>query len=211
MKSKLFCISAIILLLGVVACSADSLAELCPAEPVAVQQETPAAFSAITRENAHQVTRLQCIETSTTDAIAIASNGSMLAVASPGKIRIYDLPNLTLLQDLRQHTGIVRDLSWHPDSNLLASGGQDGSIVIWDMVDGQAQHILREHTDEVRALAWSLDGTRLASVGWDYMLRVWNVAEERHQEVNTGSVASIVWLNDDLLASGASVGHVSMV
>ena len=68
---------------------------------------------------------------------------------------------------LEGHTGGVRALAYHPEGQLLASGGEDGHVAQWHLLSSKQKWNLDEHADWVRGVAFSPDGRQLASVGWD--------------------------------------------
>jgi WD40 repeat protein len=79
---------------------------------------------------------------------------------------------------LRGHTLPVRTLTYSPESQKLASGGDDGSVIIWDLVSGTHQLLLGESGRTVRSIAFSPDGAALAALyGYDDpTVILWEVA-----------------------------------
>jgi hypothetical protein len=73
-------------------------------------------------------------------------------------------PTLTF----RQHTQIVRSLSWSSKNNLLISGADDQKLLIWQ-ANGAVLQTLRPGAS-VRALAWAPDGQRLAAGAGNFVL-----------------------------------------
>ena len=94
---------------------------------------------------------------------------------------------------LEGHTRAVREYIFSPDSNILASGGEDAAIILWDVKTGNQLANLTGHTKSIRALTFSPDGKTLASGATDE-LRLW--------DVNTGTPISNpdVALNVEALA-----------
>ncbi|MCX5122064.1 hypothetical protein OG992_33415 [Micromonospora sp. NBC_00362] len=52
------------------------------------------------------------------------------------------------------HTGAVRQLSWSPDGNLLASISDDEMLYIWHTQDGRPLGVLDTPDGIVRSLSW---------------------------------------------------------
>ena len=83
--------------------------------------------------------------------------------------------------------------AWSPDSQNIASCGEDGTIQVWDAVTGKKSEtsgsldktvrvwdaltgkqvdLYTYHSDEVYGVAWSPDGQRLASGSKDTTMQV---------------------------------------
>jgi WD40 repeat protein len=72
------------------------------------------------------------------------------------------------------HKGIVWCVTFSPDGNRAASGGDDGTVKVWDPVTGREAVTLRGHTDPVLGVAFSPDGTRIASASKDGTVKIWD-------------------------------------
>lgn len=71
------------------------------------------------------------------------------------------------------HEGPVRGLSFAPDGQTLASGGQDNVIRIWQISSGKQLMELRGHASHVRDCVYSPDGDSLLSAGRDGQVKLW--------------------------------------
>ncbi|KAG2491091.1 hypothetical protein HYH03_010535 [Edaphochlamys debaryana] len=49
-----------------------------------------------------------------------------------GRMRVFDVPSTTLLQEQQQHRAAVAELVFSPSGDRLFSGGQDGALVVYD-------------------------------------------------------------------------------
>ncbi|MEM9267295.1 MAG: TIR domain-containing protein, partial [Cyanobacteria bacterium P01_F01_bin.13] len=78
----------------------------------------------------------------------------------------------TLINRMEGHSDTIWSLAFSPDSNLLASGSQDGTIRLWGR-DGTALATLTGHQGEVWHVSFSPDGQLLASGGADGTVRLW--------------------------------------
>ena len=58
----------------------------------------------------------------------LATSG--LALGDFSKIKIWSVPELTLLQTFSKHRDTVRGIAWI-DDNTIASGDEDGRIIVW--------------------------------------------------------------------------------
>ncbi len=78
---------------------------------------------------------------------------------------------------LRGHDQPISDITFAPDSSLVASASQDGSVRLWDPETGRLRAILRGHEDPVRSLAFAPNGHFLAGAGDDGTIRLWWLPE----------------------------------
>lgn len=68
-------------------------------------------------------------------------------------------------------------MSFSPDSQLLATGGNDEEVHVWRLADGARLQRLRGHTKGITSLAFSPDGRTLASGAYDDTMRFWRVSD----------------------------------
>ncbi|HZW25954.1 MAG TPA: hypothetical protein VFF26_10770 [Gallionella sp.] len=89
--------------------------------------------------------------------------GNFLAVGSDGgDVRIWDLRARRQVGEYT-HRGPVGPLAWHPDDQMLVSGGrQPNALVAWDSGTREiVGHI--KTTGEIRSIAWQPDGDGFAT------------------------------------------------
>jgi WD40 repeat protein len=104
------------------------------------------------------------------------------------------------------HEGVIRSVTFSPDSRRLASCSDDRTVRVWQ-IDSGACLVLGGHTDEVFAVAFHPDGRRLASAGRDRAVWLWDLV--RGEEVarlqgHTTYVWSLAFSPDGAtLASGS--------
>ena len=115
------------------------------------------------------------------DGKFLAGRGSKHLV--PNKIELWQTDFGDHPFTLEGHTHPVRTYIFSPDSNILASGGDDAVIILWDVNTGNRLANLRGHTRPISALTFSPDGKTLASGTMDKgEIRLW--------DVNTGTLMS---------------------
>ncbi|MCH7686004.1 MAG: hypothetical protein IH899_04875 [Planctomycetes bacterium] len=60
------------------------------------------------------------------------------------------------------HTGIVSSVSFSPNEQLLASGGQGTLVTLWNLETGKEERTASGHTQDVETIAFSQGGKCLA-------------------------------------------------
>ncbi len=69
-----------------------------------------------------------------TTVVRFSPSGTRLATGGDdGIVRVWSIPELVQLQELRGHGAAIRSLAFSPNGNVLASGSDDTSILLWDV------------------------------------------------------------------------------
>ncbi len=105
----------------------------------------------------------------------------------------------------------MNSVSFHPDSQIIASASTDQTIKLWSK-EGKLLKTLLGHKDAVLAVAWSHDGKILASSSADKnKIRLWNqegvllmVLKGDAEELTSVSFSP----DGKILAAGSGQGHV---
>jgi serine/threonine-protein kinase len=142
-------------------------------------------------------------------ALAIASNGRLMATGSGGMDGLVRLWQLTTDRPsekavLGGHRMPVDALAFSPDGKLLASGGSDRLVRLWDLsaTPPRERSLLRGHTNVVKAVAFTPDSQYLVSGGMDGTIRLWHTSNRlwgREQAVlrgHDGSVNAVAFAPD---------------
>lgn len=85
--------------------------------------------------------------------------------------RIQD--GVVLWRGEQAHCGLITDLAWSYDGQMLASSGQDGIVRVWQANNGNLLSAF-SHGEQVRRLRWSSQGM-LASVS-GASIHLWSLA-----------------------------------
>ncbi|MBX6311373.1 MAG: hypothetical protein IRY99_00390 [Isosphaeraceae bacterium] len=114
-------------------------------------------------------------------ALVYSRDGRRLAVGSglparSGSVRIYSVPDGTLVQNLEGHEDVVYALAFRPDGGQLASAGFDQTVRLWDLTTGQAAGVFTGHSDFVYEVAYTPDGRSLLSASKDRSIKRFDAA-----------------------------------
>ena len=92
-------------------------------------------------------------------------------------------------------TGIISEIAWSPNGQMLAAGYSDCTIRLWNSQSGELKRILEGHASSICSVAWSSDARTLASVSEDHALRLWDVetTESMRIDQSIGPINNIVW------------------
>lgn len=71
--------------------------------------------------------------------------------------------------------GIMREVVWHPDGTMIATGMDDGAIYILDARTGSELGFMN-HSEQVLSMDWSPDGTKLATGSKDNTAIIWDTS-----------------------------------
>jgi WD40 repeat protein len=129
--------------------------------------------------------------------IAFSPNGQFLSVCGGSEtektshVTIWDVAGRRILKKLAESNGPATEVTWDPQSKLIAAACGDGKVRIWNL-SGQIQQTIgppRGTSDAFRwrSVSWSQDGKQLAMMGHEkeIVLSIRNPADGK-QIVETG-------------------------
>ncbi len=119
-----------------------------------------------------------CGDTGPIEYLAVSRDGKLLAsLGQYGNVRLWGLPEGSLVGAPEAHIYWVRCLAMNPDNRLLLSGGYYGAVQLWRLPGGELLKTLEGHQDKVGCLAVSPDGKLLVTGSEDRTLRLWGLPE----------------------------------
>jgi WD40 repeat protein/predicted Ser/Thr protein kinase len=132
----------------------------------------------VNAETGAVVARLHLGASHDTKALAYSPDGRWLAGTSADQktVCLFDAHTYEPSARFPGHDGLIRSVTFSPDSRRLASCSSDHTVRVWQLSSGKCQ-VLHGHTDDVFAAAFHPDGTRLASAGRDRAVWLWDLAQ----------------------------------
>ncbi len=125
--------------------------------------------------------------------IALAADGRLAAVTSPGRLVVLDVATNRMMQSFEaEGLGVADALAFSPDGRLLATGETGGGVRVWDVVEGRLLHVLEGQTALIRCLEFTQDhgGRRLMSAARDGTVRVWDLATQPQLVTQARAIAN---------------------
>jgi len=105
-------------------------------------------------------------------APAPGSTGVIVSAGWDKLVKVWNLSNCRLKNNLAGHTGYLNTVTVSPDGSLCASGGKDGVAMLWDLLEGRRLYVL-EAGDIIHSLVfspnryWLVAATSTAIKIWD--------------------------------------------
>ncbi|MEV0731570.1 NB-ARC domain-containing protein [Polymorphospora sp. NPDC050346] len=112
--------------------------------------------------------------------MALAPDGSWLALAHYRKFAIWDLAGTRPREVSAEDFDMVRVMAVAPDGSWLATGAEFGTVQIWDPATGRRSAALIGHTHTVRLMTVAPDGSWLAAASDDGVW-IWDLATGRQR------------------------------
>jgi U3 small nucleolar RNA-associated protein 13 len=113
------------------------------------------------------------------NSISVAPNDRLAATGSQDKtIKLWSLPELTLVATLRGHKRGVWNVCFSPTDQVLASASGDRTVRLWAVTAAAGFACLRSfegHDASALNVRFLRRGTQLLSTGADGLVKLWNV------------------------------------
>jgi hypothetical protein len=131
-------------------------------------------------------------------ALAMSRDGRRLAVgaglpARSGVLRVYSIPDGTLLHDFPGHDDVVYAVVFRPDGAQLASASFDQTVRLWNLGMDRPDGVFGGHSDFVYSVAYTPDGRALLTAAKDRTIKRIDVRTLKEERTYSGH-------DDDVLA-----------
>jgi WD40 repeat protein len=151
--------------------------------------------------------------------VIISPDGTRLACQNRSDdwwgFTVFDARSGMRMASCKGHLGDLWSWVFSPDSQLVASGGEDGTARIWDAATGSPGATCQGHASKVLGVSFSPDGARLLSTSSDGTVRQWAVATghevEPPYERHSGEVTAAVYSPDGKWVASAGVDRTVRV
>lgn len=140
--------------------------------------------------------------------VAFSPDGSQLASGGVGKtIKVWNIPNGKLQQQLDNHSAFVISLAFGPDGRWLASTSHDHTARIWNLASGKEQSVFRGHNAVVKKVAFAPDGEHVATGDGkgDTLIWEWRTGTEKAMlRGHPLEITALAWSPDGQRLASAS-------
>jgi len=132
---------------------------------------------------------VQTIETSPDGRWLAVGASNPNSAGAPGTVAILDADTLEVMRVLRLGEGdYPYDVSFSPDSRLVAAGGDLGVLSVFDVASGRLLHQpVKVHNGFVQQVEWLPDGRTVVTTGADGMISLYDVQRGLLQASMPGS------------------------
>ena len=127
---------------------------------------------------------LQFAQGKLTSVLSWAPNGNEIAFVSKQDIdsqlilEVWDIDRIKSIHEIpiAGYLWLVNTISWSPDNNLLAIGGNDGLARIYDTTSGEIIKTLHHGSGNVVSLDWLSGGSLIFTASKDNKVTIWDTS-----------------------------------
>lgn len=170
------------------------------------------------QQNLNNVHMFQAHKDTAVRAISFSPTDRKFATASDDStVRIWDfLDTKQEEQTMREHGADVKDVKWHPQKSLLASGSKDlqTPVILWDPKMGKKVNTLYCHKGTVMEVQWNNNGKYLLTASRDHQIKVFDIRNLKSElqtfKGHPKEVACIAWhpTHESMFVSGGAEGGI---
>ncbi|MFI7602081.1 TIR domain-containing protein [Actinoplanes sp. NPDC049681] len=113
----------------------------------------------------------------TVEALVFDDTRRFITIGGGGGVEVIDIMDGSRLWRQTTHVGMVTDLAYSPNHQLLAVGSTDTTVGILDAATGRLTTSLEGHTGAISSVSFSHDGKLLASMDTTGTVILWDCAD----------------------------------
>ncbi|UZJ52882.1 hypothetical protein CBS101457_002202 [Exobasidium rhododendri] len=115
-------------------------------------------------------------------SVSTSSDGAWLAFgcAGLGQLLVWEWASESYILKQQGHFHDMNTLSYSPDGQIVATGGDDGKVKLWNVSSGFCIATLSEHTAPITAIEFAKKGKILFSASMDGTVRAWDLVRYRN-------------------------------
>lgn len=116
------------------------------------------------------------------DTVAINNTGEWLAfgISTYGQLLVWEWQSERYILKQQGHLHSMTSMSYSPEGQYVATGGQDGKIKVWNTSSGFCFVTLKDHTASVNDLQFSPKGQVIVSASNDGTVRAFDMIRYRN-------------------------------
>jgi eukaryotic-like serine/threonine-protein kinase len=146
--------------------------------------------------------------------VIFSPDGSCLATAGSGPLKLWKWPGRTLIGELSESKGNQGVAFSHDGKRLATAHEGDKAVRVWDLASRRLVREFPGHTEGVFSVAFSADDRTILSASADETIRLWDVATGKERGAHVGH-SGRVWnlaLSPDgrTIASAGADGKVKL-
>ena len=105
-----------------------------------------------------------------------SADGQYLIGAMGKTMIVWDTETWEIAYRLRGHTKDIRTIALRPQSNILASAGDDHKVIFWNLNTGKLIRSFVPHESPVTAIGFNENGNKLATGGRKKQIQLWDIS-----------------------------------
>ncbi|XP_046995569.1 jouberin-like [Schistocerca americana] len=150
-------------------------------------------------------------------SLSFSHSGSLLACGMDHEICIYEIASGNKIFNLTGHQGLVYNISWSHNDNLLLSASSDSTACLWNIESGSYRPLqILPHPSFVYVAQFHVSKSTIVVTGcFDHMVRVWSklLKDEMYEllqelDIHKGFITSLSLNKDGILISADSIGVI---
>ena len=153
----------------------------------AAQSSQEAILEAVTSDDVQTSVKLTCIQklsisSRAIDTVAVNNSGEWLAfgISSYGQLLVWEWQSERYILKQQGHLHQMTSMSYSPEGQYVATGGQDGKIKVWNTSSGFCFVTLKDHSGPITDVQFSPKGHVIVSSSNDGTVRAFDMIRYRN-------------------------------